>query len=103
MARVTYNAAPLRRYTASLPGRGRRTANRAAQRGAEVARDAAPVRTGALREGIGAEDGRMVSAAPYSRYVNDGTYKMAANPFFDQGIEQARRDLPGIAREEFAP
>jgi hypothetical protein len=48
----------------------------------------APVRTGFLRDSIETnyKEGIVVALAPYASYVNYGTYKMAANPFFERGI-----------------
>ena len=49
----------------------------------------APVRTGFLSsmsgcEIVGPYSIVLYSSAPYAEYVNGGTYKMAANPYFDR-------------------
>ncbi len=40
------------------------------------------------------------AAADYSVYVNYGTYKMAAQPFFDQGVETTRGEFEPIMQAE---
>ena len=64
----------------------------------EIANDmraAAPVDTGALRDGIQAEHsdlhGRAVSTARHSIYVEFGTSKMTEQPFMVPTAEQHRR------------
>ena len=55
----------------------------------------APVDTGALRDGIKLYiddhlEKHITSDMYYWIYVNYGTYKMAANPFVDRGIEDVQ-------------
>lgn len=57
-----------------------------------------PVDTGFLREtgmvtSFEALIGRLDNTAPYATYVHDGTKKMEARPFFDQGIEASQADV----------
>lgn len=57
-----------------------------------------PVDTGFLRETgmqttFEALVGRLDNTAPYAVYVHEGTKKMDARPFFDQGIETAQGDI----------
>lgn len=57
-----------------------------------------PVDTGFLRETgmqttFEALIGRLENVAPYAVYVHEGTKKMEARPFFDQGIEEAQEDV----------
>ena len=72
----------------------------------ETAQDAqrrAPVRTGELRDGIkherrGEMEAEVVSEAPHSIFVNYGTSKQAANPFFSAAVDMAAtRWYPGLA------
>jgi HK97 gp10 family phage protein len=68
--------------------------------GLEITRHAqaeAPVRTGNLRrniefEGVNpqATQARVVSKAPYSVYVNNGTRYQRANPYMNRGVDRAR-------------
>lgn len=58
------------------------------------AQDRAPVRTGALRdsihrEGAGSES-RVIAGAPYAVYVEYGTSRMGAQPFFWPALEVER-------------
>lgn len=62
---------------------------------AESAQFFAPVRSGALREGVGVVktgplQWEIVSAAPYSPYVEGGTVKMQAQPFMGPAMDIAR-------------
>lgn len=58
------------------------------------AQDRAPVRTGALRDGIhrtgSGMQAKVESAAPYSTYVEYGTSRMGAQPFFWPALEANR-------------
>ena len=72
----------------------------------EIAKHAqrlAPVRTGFLRSKIRARKtkakGATVEAlAPYSGYVEFGTYKMPAQPFLRPAIDQHRRQILEVER-----
>lgn len=65
---------------------------------ADIARAAAKVRTGAMRDGIGVEmsgtTGRVVSVSPHSRFVDNGTKFMAAQPFFTPAQQKGAALLP---------
>lgn len=98
----------LLRKLAKLP----RVVDRAARRSVEaetheVAQDmrrSAPVKTGALREGIQAEfdaktiRGKAVSTAEYSKYVVHGTDDTPANDFITPAAEVSRRRFPRRVR-----
>ena len=43
--------------------------------------------------------GKIESQAPYDIYVHEGTKKMQARPFYDQGIEQAQGEVDDIFDE----
>lgn len=67
-----------------------------------TARDArafAPVLTGELKSGIRGQHlglvGEVVSEAPYSDYVEDGTSDTAPQPFMSPALE---RNTPGVER-----
>ena len=70
----------------------------AANTGAAVARQLAPVDTGFLKSQIAVLQGgyggvRLISGAPYSAFVNYGTVYQAPQPFFSTGTEAMRKDL----------
>ena len=48
----------------------------------------APVRTGDLRDSVEVKksESMVVALAPYASFVEFGTWKMTANPFFQRGI-----------------
>ena len=58
-----------------------------------IAKDIVPVDTGALRESIDAytdgEEVECVAKEYYAQYVEFGTIKMAAQPYFEPAIEEA--------------
>lgn len=58
----------------------------------------APRDTGYMAEHIHAEqtadgDAAVISEAPYSGYVEFGTYKMAAQPFMRPAIDEGQNDI----------
>lgn len=64
----------------------------------EDAEQGAPVRTGALRDGIEREtselDGSVTSTARHSTFVEHGTYKDPAQPFMAPAAERSRLRWP---------
>ncbi len=64
---------------------------------AEKARKLAPVRTGKLRDGIEArvsgKGAKIVSEAPYSGLVEEGTRSIGARPFFRPAIQSMRKSI----------
>lgn len=83
---VRLNLARLRRVIAGEKAAIDRGVEKGAEQIAELARQLAPVDTGALRESIHvepAENGvvRVVASVPYAVYVEYGTARMAAQPF----------------------
>lgn len=76
----------------------------------EIATDLVPVRTGYLRSTIAAQVLDEVSAecqtdCEYAEYVEYGTYKQDAQPYFTPALEQAYQQLlidAGIARSDAA-
>lgn len=75
--------------------------NNAAESCVSLAKQLAPVDTGAMRDGIGqietasADNLRAVVESPldYSAFVEYGTVNMDAQPFFTPSFESARRQL----------
>ena len=75
----------------------------AAQIGADAVRDSAPVRTGKLRGNVTwelrRESGRVQAVigvrrdAFYSMFLEFGTVKMAAKPFFRPALQRAKGDM----------
>lgn len=60
----------------------------------QVTKGYAPVKTGYLQSQIKAESVdqysfKLESNAEYSLFVNNGTTKMPANPFFSRGVEDS--------------
>lgn len=69
-----------------------------------TSRENTPVDTGFLRNtgmqtSFSTLTGQIDNVAPYAVYVHEGTKKMQAVPFFDQGIEQAQQDIDAIFDE----
>ena len=64
----------------------------------------APVDTGYLASHIeknptGKDTITVVATAPYSGYVDQGTYKMTANPFFTRNVELIQtQEIPNIEK-----
>jgi HK97 gp10 family phage protein len=64
----------------------------------------APVDTGYLASHIeknqeGPDTVTVVATAEYSGYVDQGTYKMAANPFFTRNVERIQaEEIPNIEK-----
>lgn len=98
-----YHGAKLKAYERSLPQRKQRVEQRTARTAVASIQQRAPVETGELRDSIREEDGRVVATAPHAGFVEFGTYRMAAQPYFIPGMEDARAALSGIAREELTP
>lgn len=70
------------------------------------ARSMCPVRTGYLRSTIGGEQNDNTSytcwaEAEYAQYVEYGTYKMAAQPYFEPAIRAALGEATMVAQEIF--
>lgn len=70
------------------------------------ARQRAPVRTGELRDSIHKEGGgsaaTVVASAPYAKYVEYGTSRMSARPFFWPVLEAERPIYLAVWREILA-
>lgn len=67
----------------------------------QQAQSRAPVRTGYLRDSIklSGEDSESVTVvveAEYAIYVEEGTYKMAARPFFFPAAQEVENTYPAI-------
>lgn len=98
----------LQRQLAALPGQVRRGGQEAekaeAEHVAELMRDAAPVDSGELVDGIRADESggrsRAVSTAPHSWPVESGTSTTPAQPFARPAADAARADFPRRVRED---
>lgn len=101
MARFKYTNAGLIAYQRSLPARAQRTETRAAKNGVQRIKRRAPVDTGAMRDSVGQNGGIVFVGVFYAVFVEFGTYKMAAQPFFIVGLMESRGDLFAIAAVEF--
>jgi hypothetical protein len=72
----------------------RELTEKVAEKGAEFVKAEAPVLTGHLRSTVKAVKRNqhrtdVVVEADYAGYVNYGTRRQAANPFFDRGLKRA--------------
>lgn len=108
MARVRYENRRLVAYIGSLPARAERLAARLALLVQEIAARLAPYITGTLRRSIQAmrEDmarWRVVVSVVYGLFVEFGTHKMAAQPYFIPAFVQVGQQIGAMAREEFSP
>ena len=96
-------------HTADAPQRVRRGVFRALQEGAELftreAQARAPRKTGYMAEHTYAKAYQddltleALSEAPYASFVNYGTYKMAARPFFTVSMAIMLHHLEAIGAE----
>jgi len=87
----------------ALERAGADAARQAAQQGAELARQYAPVDSGELRSGIGVRrDGNgaaVNSAAPHAAMLEYGTSRMAAQPYMLPMAEEMRGRFAEIAAD----
>lgn len=105
---VTYNGAKLRAYTSSLPGRAEKLAASLAAKIEAGAKERAPVRTGALRNSIQAQQQAaavwlVLVGVQYGLWVEVGTHRMSAQPYFIPSIEDVRKLLGPMGKVEFNP
>ena len=100
-------AEALARYRARLCGEITQALNDAARETASQARQAAPVRTGALRDSIAPEEAvwqgdaafsAVVAAAPYALLVELGTSRARPQPFLRPAARRAGEALVGRLR-----
>lgn len=106
MARFKYTNAKLIAYQQSLPDRGNRTVQKAGQLWERSAKRRAAVDTGEMRDKIhfemnGNGQGTLHADADHSGFIEFGTYKMSAQPYFIPAAEEVRQAFPGIAVEVF--
>ena len=92
---------------AELLGKFDRGVAAVAERAAQLARDNAPVLTGALRDSISVEpDGlggyQVSTGTGYGVYVELGTANMAAEPYLAPGLQQAMDEFGPIVAAEMA-
>jgi HK97 gp10 family phage protein len=106
---ITANVGPLTRLGALLELELTKALEQLKEETVSDARGRAPVKTGFLRDNIsgsvttgpGMVIATIVSAAPYSGFVDMGTRRMAARPFFTPAVDQARSKLGELAQEAF--
>jgi HK97 gp10 family phage protein len=112
MARVTYENGRLRAYISGLPHKADRLASRLAARGEALVKEqiasVGAVDTGAMLNSVthqrqAAAVWVLMVGASYGHYVNYGTWKMAARPFFEPALLLLQREVQQMAREELAP
>jgi hypothetical protein len=90
--RVTKNRFP--QLARALVLGARELTEKVAEKGAEFVKQEAPVLTGHLKSTVRAVKRNqhrtdVVVEADYAPYVNNGTRRQAANPFFDRGLKRA--------------
>jgi len=95
----------------NLPSIGKAIRDRAKERRSKAAmalrdraRQEAPVDTGKLRGSIevvsqGDSTDLVVVGASYASFVNNGTRRMPANPFWDRAVEAIRADYPNYFKD----
>ncbi len=74
-----------------------------AEKTAEIARSLVPVRTGQLRDSIGAVstgkgglEWALIASTPYALYVELGTSRQPAQPYMRPAVELVMREVPRI-------
>jgi HK97 gp10 family phage protein len=102
-------AAQHQRLLQRLAAKARKANNAIAEEAAEKAKANAPVRTGALRDSIHAEDttadpmqptADIRADAPYAAYVNWGTERQAAQPFMSEAVLPLQFQAAKLANEK---
>lgn len=92
----------LRRWAANMQIAGAEAAWAAAQRGAEIARELAPVDSGELRSSINARrsggSAQVVSSAAHAALLEYGTSRMAAQPYMLPMAEKMRGEYADLAQ-----
>lgn len=90
--RVVFNRIPA--YASEVKAQAEALVQKSADNIVTGAQDRAPVKTGRLRDGIQREgsgmQAKVTSEAPYSTYVEYGTSRMGAQPFFWPALEAER-------------
>lgn len=90
--RIVFNRLP--QLAAEVKSQGEALVQKSADNIVNGAQDRAPVRTSRLRDGIKREgsgmEAKVTSEAPYSTYVEYGTSRMSAQPFFWPALEAER-------------
>lgn len=74
---------------------------RAARKLARYSREDVPVDTGFLRDSIQASGQSVTVGASYAGFVEFGTVKMAAQPFFWPAVERVRSEMHEDMRQAF--
>lgn len=102
-AELGFIEAKLRTKRGRVGAEGSQVVRRSTLAGEAAAKAFAPVRTGYLRSSVthefrgdgraGAMEGVWGAEASYARYVNDGTRRMAPQPFMDQSRDAV---VPGF-------
>lgn len=105
---VRLDKARLSAYINALPGKAERVVAKVAHDIEADAKQRAPVDTGFLRSSIAAKaegPARWVVSvgAEYGAFVEFGTHKAAAQPYFVPAFTQAVKQVAAIAKVEMSP
>jgi HK97 gp10 family phage protein len=101
-----------RRIITSVSAVSEDTLREVAEEAADIARDLVPVRSGYLQSTIGVTEvyrrGDIISigvgaSAYYARFVEEGTSRMAGQPFIRPAVEAAALGLPTRFRTRMRP
>lgn len=68
--------------------------------GIEAIMPGGTIKTDELTIQMSKTDAAVISKAPHSRFVDEGTTRMDAIPYFDVTIEEEKDEYPKILREE---
>lgn len=90
----------LQQLVALLPGEMTAAAEASLEDGKTLSEEVCPVLTGYLRSRIqtqmtGPLEGELFDDAGYAFFVEEGTWKMAPEPFLRPGLERTLQVLPG--------
>jgi HK97 gp10 family phage protein len=108
VGRFTYTNGRLQGYINALPAKADRLAGKLAADVEARAKERAPVDTGALRSSIThAREGqgvfRVWVGVDYGLFLEVGTYKSRAQPYFYPAFTEVAKTVEALAKAELAP